>query len=230
MLRFNESVKKKNELTHWKYIKKEKKNGKWRYYYDINALKNDVNDLKNDINDKLGINAKKQMEQDGQRLNDTKKELQQLERLLVNNKISRSEYEKKINELSKLQSVAEENAGFDRDIQKEYRDHLYEKYSDNYMNIPKKDLEGYKTVSSRAEKSEAQADAIRKSKDNYIRLMNNKNGDIFKTESYIRGKKSAINQLKSSYMTNKNIYDKSIVGYIDKGKQNIEKLLKKLRG
>lgn len=24
----------KNELTHWKYIKRERKNGKWRYYYD----------------------------------------------------------------------------------------------------------------------------------------------------------------------------------------------------
>lgn len=28
-----------NELTHWKYIKREKKNGKWRYYYDDSELK-----------------------------------------------------------------------------------------------------------------------------------------------------------------------------------------------
>lgn len=28
-----------NELQHWKYIKREKVNGKWRYYYDDTALK-----------------------------------------------------------------------------------------------------------------------------------------------------------------------------------------------
>ena len=34
------SGQKQNELTHWKYIKREKKNGKWRYYYeDNNKLK-----------------------------------------------------------------------------------------------------------------------------------------------------------------------------------------------
>lgn len=33
----------KNELCHWKYIKREKRpNGKWRYYYDTNQLKDDI--------------------------------------------------------------------------------------------------------------------------------------------------------------------------------------------
>ena len=34
------------ELTHWKYIKREKVNGKWRYYYDKDAVKKDVNYVK----------------------------------------------------------------------------------------------------------------------------------------------------------------------------------------
>lgn len=31
-----------DELYHWKYIKKVKKNGKWRYYYDKEQLKDDL--------------------------------------------------------------------------------------------------------------------------------------------------------------------------------------------
>ena len=30
---------KSNELKHWKYVKREKVNGKWRYYYDDSELK-----------------------------------------------------------------------------------------------------------------------------------------------------------------------------------------------
>lgn len=30
------------DLTHWKYIKRAKKNGKWRYYYDKERLKDDL--------------------------------------------------------------------------------------------------------------------------------------------------------------------------------------------
>lgn len=39
-----------DELYHWKYIKREKKpNGKWRYYYDKDALKKDLKDKFNSI-------------------------------------------------------------------------------------------------------------------------------------------------------------------------------------
>lgn len=31
-----------NELKHWKYITKEKKNGKWRYYYDHKPMGDDI--------------------------------------------------------------------------------------------------------------------------------------------------------------------------------------------
>ena len=31
-----------DELYHWKYIKRVKKNGKWRYYYDKDQLKDDL--------------------------------------------------------------------------------------------------------------------------------------------------------------------------------------------
>lgn len=33
-----------DELYHWKYVKKIKQNGKWRYYYDIDSFKKDVGD------------------------------------------------------------------------------------------------------------------------------------------------------------------------------------------
>lgn len=31
-----------NELKHWKYVKRERVNGKWRYYYDVDQLKDDI--------------------------------------------------------------------------------------------------------------------------------------------------------------------------------------------
>ena len=31
-----------DELYHWKYIKRERINGKWRYYYDVDQLKDDI--------------------------------------------------------------------------------------------------------------------------------------------------------------------------------------------
>ena len=31
-----------NELKHWKYVKRERVNGKWRYHYDVDQLKDDV--------------------------------------------------------------------------------------------------------------------------------------------------------------------------------------------
>lgn len=41
------------ELMHWKYIKKVKlPNGKWRYYYDMDSLKNDAGNA-------IGINQKR---------------------------------------------------------------------------------------------------------------------------------------------------------------------------
>lgn len=36
-----------DEMYHWKYIKREKVNGKWRYYYNTKGLKNELNDYKN---------------------------------------------------------------------------------------------------------------------------------------------------------------------------------------
>lgn len=41
-----------DELMHWKYIKKEKVKGKWRYYYDYKSLKKDVKSTLNSIGKK----------------------------------------------------------------------------------------------------------------------------------------------------------------------------------
>ena len=43
------------ELYHWKYIKREKVGGKWKYTYDTEGLKRDA---KNFVNDPLGTKAK----------------------------------------------------------------------------------------------------------------------------------------------------------------------------
>lgn len=46
------SGQKQNELTHWKYIRKEKKNGKWRYYYKDAADK--AKDVAGDVAWEIG--------------------------------------------------------------------------------------------------------------------------------------------------------------------------------
>lgn len=44
-----------NELTHWKYVKRVKgKNGKWRYYYDGEQLKDDLD---------MGLEERKQLKE-----------------------------------------------------------------------------------------------------------------------------------------------------------------------
>lgn len=32
-----------DDIQHWKYVKKVRKNGKWRYYYDEDSVRSDVN-------------------------------------------------------------------------------------------------------------------------------------------------------------------------------------------
>lgn len=39
---FNESYHADDELIHWKYLKREKVKGKWRYWYDLDSLKKDA--------------------------------------------------------------------------------------------------------------------------------------------------------------------------------------------
>lgn len=42
-----------DEIMHWKYIKREKVNGKWRYYYDKDEMKNDVKGFFKETGDKI---------------------------------------------------------------------------------------------------------------------------------------------------------------------------------
>ena len=41
-----------DELMHWKYIKREKVKGKWKYYYDLDSLKKDVKKAVKDVTSK----------------------------------------------------------------------------------------------------------------------------------------------------------------------------------
>ena len=52
-----------DELMHWKYIKREKKNGKWVYYYDSDSLKNDAKGLTDRVKNAIGIGGKERVEQ-----------------------------------------------------------------------------------------------------------------------------------------------------------------------
>ena len=39
----------KNELYHWKYVKRKRINGKWKYWYDLDSFKRDMGELASDI-------------------------------------------------------------------------------------------------------------------------------------------------------------------------------------
>lgn len=71
------SGQKYNELTHWKYIKREKKNGKWRYYYDRDSLKADVKD-------KLGYDEREQYNKAKKEYNDAVNKHENARRTLTN--------------------------------------------------------------------------------------------------------------------------------------------------
>ena len=58
----------KDELTHWKYIKREKKNGKWVYTYDKESLKADVKKV-------TGYAAKENMQKAEKALAETSEKL-----------------------------------------------------------------------------------------------------------------------------------------------------------
>lgn len=47
-----------DELYHWKYVKREWKNGRWKYYYNDKEVK-----VANAISEKTGVNAKTRYEQ-----------------------------------------------------------------------------------------------------------------------------------------------------------------------
>lgn len=50
------------ELYHWKYIKREKVNGKWKYYYDLPSAKKDVTNTLSNMWSKIRKVAKKRAE------------------------------------------------------------------------------------------------------------------------------------------------------------------------
>ena len=212
------SGQKQNELTHWKYIKRVKKNGKWRYYYDRDSLKRDIDNA-------IGINAKNKLENDPERLAKAEKELKDLNSLLVGKKISRSEYDAKIKELEGKYTSTIAEAGFDRSIQKAHEQYV----KDNFEVMSKRDydkaIKTHKELKSRADNTQAKADNYQMASDSYTRLKDVKTKEIRKVETSIRAKEHRIDQIKKSYETSKNIYDKSLLGYIDKGTSWLKKKL-----
>lgn len=209
---------KDNELTHWKYIKKVKKNGKWRYYYDKDSLKRDVDNA-------IGISAKKKLEENPERLAKAEKELEDLNISLRNNKISRSEYDKKMKEFEEKYLSTISKAGFDRGMQKHHEQYV----KDNFEVMSKRDfdkaIKTHEILESRANNTQAKADNYRMTSNSYNRMSDNKNKEIRKIETSIRAKEHRINQIKNSYETNKSIYEKSLLGRIEKGTNWLKKKL-----
>ena len=212
-----------NELTHWKYIKRVRKNGKWRYYYDKDALKKNIQDI-------IGLDAKRKMESSEKYLLEANKELKSLNKLLADKIISRSEYDTKIQELTKKYNTSVTESGFDKGVQKSYEQYII----DNFETMSKRDydkaLKTYNELNSKSNNTQAKTDNYKMAIDSYARLSTNKTNDIRETETSIRSIKNRISQLENSRMSNKSIYDKSLVGYIDRGKSKVEYLLRsKLR-
>lgn len=114
-----------DELMHWKYLKREKVNGKWKYYYDWNELKSDT---KTFLNDPTGRKRKKNLDR-------AEKELRDATNTIENRKMRSPDYSKAINEIrnAKARGTAyvakgflEETAAIDLDKQAEARKRLDE--------------------------------------------------------------------------------------------------------
>ena len=65
MWQYNNTIYPDDELYHWKYIRKYKKNGKWRYVYKDNKNKKREGNLgelaKSAVRDTLGLNERKEL-------------------------------------------------------------------------------------------------------------------------------------------------------------------------
>lgn len=212
-----------NEMMHWKYLKREKlPNGKFRYWYDRESLKKDVNT-------RLGISAKEQMDKDMQNLLATKERLRTLQNMANKDKALSLKYEQEIADLTKKVSDADFEAGYEKGVVHEYAKKLVEQHPDNILDAPKEDLESYSTMYNRAQELKSKADNYKadlaRTNRTYSAIKNN----MYKNEKTMAYMERAIKQLENSYINQKSIYDKSIAGRIDRGKQFVQKLLQKLK-
>lgn len=83
-----------DELMHWKYIKKVKKNGKWVYYYDDSEVKKAEDNLKKAESDRVAANLKVYNTE-----NDLKDIRKNSDKYREKNYVNTDEYYKKINKL-----------------------------------------------------------------------------------------------------------------------------------
>ena len=206
----------KNELVHWKYLKKVKKNGKWRYYYDTDSLKKDVSKA-------LGIDAKEQMEQKMDELLAAKERLQFLQAASNNGERTSSKYEQEIADITKQIASMESEISFDKGVLNAYKEQLQDRYSDNYLKIPKKDIEDYNSMAAKIKESESKVDNYTTNIAQINDLNRSVEDNMRRTERAIEYTERKIKELEDSYKSQKNIYDNSFIGYIDRGKRFFEK-------
>lgn len=211
-----------DELYHWKYVKKKKVNGKWRYYYDAESLKKDVNDT-------LGITAKERMNKNQQDLNAAKKDMEGLNSTLAKNEKDRSKYKNRVDVLDERWHKADFEAGFDRGIEKHSQRQILRDYGDNLAKIPKDVIDDHLEVSRRAEASQKKADDYKNALDNNKKFFEESEAKLSKTRKGVHYTQNAINQLEKDYARNKSEYEKSIIGRIDKGKAAVTNWFKRVK-
>ena len=142
-----------NDLTHWKYIKREKVNGKWRYYYKDDATGRDTY-VKNPtfktkvtaaVQDKLGYDERERMNNTKANAEKTKNDNQgKIDRAVTN----ANRYQKVVNELDKTVSTTYPNNS------KHLTAYKYQKIA-----IDKRDAERAKVRNYEYENAKAEASA-----------------------------------------------------------------------
>lgn len=209
----------KNELVHWKYVKKVKKNGKWRYYYDTDALKKD-------ISKSLGIDAKEQMSQIKEDIHDANKKLENMQNYANSQKAVSSKNQEENIKLQKKLSEARYDAGLEAAKFEGYVKQLLDSHN-NDLEIPE---EKRQVAANMAKKhDELLTDIVDYRKK--IKQLTSDNAQIEKNllriEKINESTKREIDKLVNSYESQKSIYDKSIVGFIDRGKKAFDEWWRK---
>lgn len=131
-----------DQLMHWKYIKKVWKNGKWKYYYDHDQLKDD-----------LGVDEKEAMEKAEDTLNTTAALMTVASEANRKNVKDAAERAKEFDDPSKATAY---NNKYESEAKENMRKHE-DNYNKAYDNFQKAKAEYYKTPLGKIEKAAEKA-------------------------------------------------------------------------
>lgn len=228
-----------DELYHWKYIKREKKNGKWVYTYDKESLTSDIKKVtgyaaKEDMYEaEKALNLKSdrlrwlddRQERNTVKLTEAKTEYERLEeeRKKMSPKVTEASYDVGI--ATKAYEQAEEalrnkNGGKLKisSLDKSQEMEEFRKATQNLLNARNR----MKSTKAEYDKLANRTESLKKKMNARKRLNSQLDDDTAVT-------KREMMTAKEDYMMSKSIYDKSLAGYIDRGKSLIDNLLERIR-